>query len=310
LTVPADAVTLRRAHHGEFTAAALAAAKGSTRISVCLPARDEQGTVGAIVERLLADLVDTVPLVDELLVIDDHSVDGTAGAAAAAGAKVVAAEGVLPEWGLGPGKGQALWKSLFVSEGDLVVWCDADLHDFDSRFVVGLVGPLLADPQLAFTKGFYDRPDPDGVGGGRVTELVARPALALLHPELADVVQPLSGEFAGRRAVLEALPFVRGYGVDLGLLLDVVAAAGRHRLVQVDLGVRHHRNRSLEELSPQAAAVLQVALRRAAVGKDGRVPDVAELRPAGDGSPVTVDGRDLPPLIELPSYRLGHTATT
>src|SRR5690606_2632673 len=170
--------------------------KAGRRISVCLPARNEESTVGEIVERIRRQLVDEVPLVDELLVIDDHSVDGTADVAAAAGAKVVDAASVLPEYGEGHGKGEALWKSLFVSQGDLVAWCDSDIVDFDPRFVVGLVAPLIDDPNLALVKGFYDRPVAEGArGGGRVTELVARPLLSLLFPELTQVVQPLAGEY-------------------------------------------------------------------------------------------------------------------
>ena len=283
---------LPRADHRDLDLDELRAAKASTgtTTSVCLPARDEAETIGAIVRRLVGHA-----LVDEVLVVDDHSTDGTAEAAAADGATVVRAAEVLVEHGTGPGKGQALWKAVASSTGDLVAFCDADVRDFDERFVLGLLGPMLLDPQVAFVKAYYQRPgDGHPRGGGRVTELVARPVLHLLFPELAAVVQPLSGEFAGRRELLERLPFVEGYGVDLGLLVDVARAVGPERVVQVDLGQRIHRNRPLVELGPMATVVLQTALQRAGVG----IPVEVELdRP--DDPPVTVRWRERPPLASL-----------
>ncbi|HMQ29044.1 MAG TPA: glucosyl-3-phosphoglycerate synthase, partial [Acidimicrobiales bacterium] len=263
---------------------------------VCLPARDEAATVGAIVEVNRAELVQTHGLVDELVVVDDHSTDATAAAAAEAGARVVDARIALTDHGVGPGKGGALWKGLHACSGDLVVFCDADVRDFSTGFVTGLVGPLLTHPDVAFVKGFYERPlDGEPHGGGRVTELVARPVLSLLFPHLATVVQPLSGEYAGRRALLEKLPFVNGYGVDLGLLVDIAETAGPASIAQVDLGVRHHRNRPLHELAPQAAAVLATALRRAAPELVGTLS--ALVRPDGPHPPVDVSER--PPLCEV-----------
>jgi glucosyl-3-phosphoglycerate synthase len=283
----------------EFDASTLAGRKGDQRISVCLPARNEATTVGAIVEVLRRELVERVPLVDELLVIDDHSTDRTAAVARSAGADVVQAADVLPRYGKGHGKGEALWKSLFASDGDIVVWCDADVQDFDPGYVVGLAGPLLSRPELGFVKGFYDRPLREGQdGGGRVTELAARPALALLFPQLASVAQPLAGEYAGRREVLEQLPFVSGYGVDIALLIDVAERFGLDALAQVDLGTRMHRNRTLAELAPQATAVLQAVLRRAA---PRLTSDTATLvRP--DDLPIDVEGADLPALVTVPEY--------
>jgi glucosyl-3-phosphoglycerate synthase len=288
--------TLRTHDADDYGVDALAAAKGRTTVSVCLPARNEDRTIGHIVRAIRKDLVDRLGLVDEIVVVDDHSTDRTGTRAAAAGARVVAAADVLPEHGRGNGKGQALWKSLHASEGDLVVWCDADLHDFDLRFITGLLGPLLVDPQVAFVKGFYERPiDGRARGGGRVTELVARPLLTLLFPELAGVVQPLSGEYAGRREVLEQVPFVEDYGVDIALLVDISRLVGVDRIAQVDLGRRVHRNRPLEELGPMAAQVLQAALRRAA---PGLVPDHAVLSAPGS-EPVEISYRERPPLATL-----------
>jgi glucosyl-3-phosphoglycerate synthase len=295
---------IRTFHHAEFDASALAEAKGHCTVSVCLPARDEEATVGTIVERIHRDLVEAVPLVDEILVVDDHSTDRTAAVATDAGAKVVAAASILPEFGEGHGKGEAMWKSLFAAQGDIVVWCDADVHEFSSAYVSGLAGPLLAHPDLVFVKGYYERPlNANGVGGGRVTELVARPVISLLFPALADIVQPLSGEYAGRRCVLEQLPFVQGYGVDLGLLFDVTNRCGAGAVAQTDLGVRRHRNRSLDEPSPQAMSVLQTALRRAHA--ELVEPEAVLARPGHD--PVRVAVRERPPLIEIPTYKLRAT---
>ena len=271
-----------------------AKAASATSTSVCLPARDEAETIGSIVARLVGH-----PLVDEVVVVDDHSTDDTAAAAAAEGASVVRAATVLSEHGAGPGKGQALWKAVASSTGDLVAFCDADVRDFDERFVIGLLGPLLLDAEVAFVKAYYQRPtDGHPRGGGRVTELVARPVLHLLFPALAAVVQPLSGEFAGRRALLERLPFVEGYGVDLGLLVDVERAVGAHRIVQVDLGTRIHRNRPLSELGPMATVVLQTALRRAGVA----VPDELVLERPDDPA-VEVRWRERPSLASLRAGR-------
>jgi glucosyl-3-phosphoglycerate synthase len=274
-----------------------AKAASGERVSVCLPARNEEATVGAVVATIVAALMEQVPLVDEVLVIDDGSTDATAAVAAEAGAVVVAADDVLPECGPGTGKGEALWKSLAASSGDVVVWCDADVRNFDARFVTGLLGPILCDPGVHFTKGFYRRPTEGATGGGRVTELVARPLLALLRPELSAFVQPLAGEYAGRRRVLEAVPFEQGYGVEVGLLADLADTIGLGAMAQVDLGTRVHRNRPLAELSPQAAAVMRAAMRRSQVP----VPAATVLDLPGVGRHIVADGVR-PPLVEVAGY--------
>jgi glucosyl-3-phosphoglycerate synthase len=293
---------IRTFHHDQFEVGALVERKRHDGhvVSVCLPARNEATTVGTIVEQLQTDLVDA-GLVDEVLVMDDHSSDATAKIADAAGALVVPVDEVLPELGPGTGKGEALWKSVAASRGDLIVWCDADITDFGPRFVVGLLGPLLASNEVDFVKGFYDRPVAGSAhGGGRVTELVARPTISTLFPHLSSIVQPLSGEYAGRRSLLERVPFVQGYGVDLGLLIDITELEGTSVLAQVDLGTRRHRNRPLDELGPQALAVLQTALRRAGTGYGEEVATL--VRP--DLEPVQVDVGERPPLISVPGYEL------
>ncbi|MGH9183479.1 MAG: glucosyl-3-phosphoglycerate synthase, partial [Acidimicrobiales bacterium] len=290
---------------GDFDADHLLGVKGRTRISVCVPARDEEGTVGAVVRAVVEELVGPpCPLVDEVLVVDDASTDGTAEVARAAGARVVRAADVLPRCGPGAGKGEALWKSLAACGGDLVAWCDADVVGFDPSFVVGLLGPLLTDRRIGFVKARYGRPLAGGVdGGGRVTELVARPLIALLFPHLAPFAQPLAGECAGRRSVLERVPFAQGYGVDLGLLVDLAATIGVGAMAEVDLGVRVHRNRPLPELSPEALAVLGTALGRAglepAPGRGG--PSTVLAAPGR--APVWVGGAERPPLVDVPGYR-------
>jgi glucosyl-3-phosphoglycerate synthase len=285
-------------HHAEFPAALLAEHKAGHLVSVCFPARDEERTVGGLIECVRRELVERVPVVDEILVIDDHSTDSTAEVALAAGAKVVDAAAVLPEYGSGHGKGEALWKSLYAATGDILVWCDADITNFDDRFVRGLLGPLLLHPELQFVKGFYRRPEAGLLGGGRVTELVARPLLSLFFPDMAEVIQPLAGEFAARRAAVEQVPFVEGYGVDLAILLDVAQRFGPTTVAQVDLDERIDRNRSLEELSPQALAVLNAGLRRAGVP----VPETPELR-RPDGTVVPVRYAERPPMVTVDSYR-------
>lgn len=307
---------LRGFHHADFPVDRILAERDGTTVSVCLPARNEAGTVGAIVQTLRDDLL-RPGAVDEIVVIDDHSTDDTAAIARRAGARVVDAASVLTDHGGGHGKGEVLWKSLLVTEGDIVVWCDSDITDFGSRFVTGLLGALLCEPGVDMAKGHYHRPERDREGGGRVTELVARPLLSLFFPELAGLRQPLSGEYGGRRTVLERLPFSQGYGVDIGLLIDLAQQFGVGGLVQVDLDVRHHRNRSLAQLGPQAMAIMQTVLRRV---DPTLVPKVATLlHPPGidgDEGAVSLDGLvdlavdvgERPPMVEVEAYRAARAA--
>jgi len=299
---------LRSFRHQQFPVERLVEAKRGRRVSVCLPAKDEAATIGRIVEVIRSRLVDGQPLVDELVVIDDGSLDGTSEAAAAAGADVVSAADILAEYGTEGGKGQAMWKGLHVTTGDIVAFCDADVSNFGPEFVTGTVGPLLVRDDVAFVKAFYERPLDGRPGeGGRVTELVARPLISLLFPHLASLVQPLAGECAARRDVLEHVPFVTGYGVDLGLLIDVSEQFGAATIVQCDLGQRIHRNRPLAELSLQAMAIMQLALSRVGTGTDigaaiSEPPWHSVLWRPGQ-APASVTLTERPSLSEVPAHR-------
>jgi glucosyl-3-phosphoglycerate synthase len=292
---------LRNFVAGDYPPEVVAASKRGRRISVCLPARNEEATIGEITGVIRGELMGGGGIVDELLVVDDDSGDATADIARAAGATVLAAASVLADQVTGPGKGQAMWRAVHAATGDIIVFCDADVRSFSAGYVLGLVGPLLQHDELALVKGFYARPLDGRPGeGGRVTELVARPIISLLHPHLGPLVQPLAGELAARREVLASVPFVSGYGVDLGLLIDISARYGASSLAQCDLGERVHRNRSLAELGPQALAVLQVALQRAGLEDlgDGLPWTTVLARPAPDG-PVGVTMTEHPPLVEV-----------
>jgi glucosyl-3-phosphoglycerate synthase len=269
-------VAVRTAHHTDFDADDLAERKRAQglAVSVVIPARNEEPTVGDVAGVLKRALHDEVDLVDEVLVVDADSADRTGDVARAAGATVVRQSQVLPEAGTAPGKGEALWKGLAASRGDLVVFVDADIIDIGPRFVVGLLGPLLTDPTIAFSKATYDRPlrvgeDLYPSGGGRVTELLARPLLAAFWPELAWLAQPLSGEYAGRRDLLESLPFVRGYGIELAMLVDILERRGAEVIAQVDLGQRVHDHQSLAALGRMSTEILHVAMDRLA--RQGRL---------------------------------------
>lgn len=265
-----DAVSRRTFDHHGFAASDLVRRKlaGGHRVSVVVPAKDEEPTVGHVVGTLHRTLIDEVPLIDEILVVDADSRDGTAATARAAGARVVRQSEILPASGNAVGKGEAMWKGLAASTGDLVVFVDADIRDIGPRFVVGLLGPLLTDPAIRFTKAAYDRPlaGADGqvqpTGGGRVTELLARPLIASFWPELAWLAQPLAGEYAGHRALFESLPFVQGYGVEIALLVDIVERHGVEVIAQVDLGRRIHDHQGLDALSRMSSELLHVAIDR------------------------------------------------
>jgi glucosyl-3-phosphoglycerate synthase len=250
----------RTYHHADFPVARLLEAKGDRTVSVCIPARDEGSTVGSVVRAVVQPFLASAGgngLVDEVLVLNDGSIDDTAEQARAAGARVVSSRGV------DGGKGQAMAAALEASAGDIIVYLDADVANTTPAFVTGMLGPLLLHLDVALVKGFYTRPlHGEPTGGGRVTELVARPVLELLFPELSEIRQPLAGETAAHRWVFEKVGFADGYGVEIALLIDVATHIGPGVLAQVDLGERIHRNRPLHELRPQAVDVLRAALDR------------------------------------------------
>ena len=260
----------RTLHHGAFPAALLAERRSQT-VSVCLPARDEARTIGPILDRLVP--LRDAGVIDQLVVVDD-SRDGTSEIAAGRGAEVHAQSGLLPEFGAVQGKGDAMWRALSILTGDVVCFLDADSEQFGEHFALGLLGPLLLDDTVGFVKGFYRRPLRVGdaqlpEGGGRVTELMARPLLERFYPALRCVRQPLAGEVAGRRDLLWRLPFATGYAVETAMLIDVWREAGLEAIAQVDLDVRQNRHQPLADLAPMAAAVLAAVMSR--VEREGRI---------------------------------------
>ncbi|MGH7920400.1 MAG: glucosyl-3-phosphoglycerate synthase, partial [Candidatus Dormibacteraceae bacterium] len=284
-------------------------------ISVGLPTLNEESTIGEVVSTLKTALMDEVPLVDELVVVDSGSDDRTVEVVRALGVPVHQHMAILPELGSFRGKGEALWKSLHLLRGDLVAWCDTDISNIHPQFIYGIVGPLLTDPRLAYVKGFYRRPlnfggDLQTAGGGRVTELTARPILNLFYPELSGLLQPLSGEYAGRRELLERLPFFTGYGVEIGHLIDILDNFGLNRIAQSDLGLRIHRNQELFDLSKMSFAIMQVALKR--LGDRHRIHLVDEINRSMKLihysedrfflELMDIEDWERPPLVTLPEY--------
>jgi glucosyl-3-phosphoglycerate synthase len=266
---------MHRHHHQQFQdIGGLLALKRSQRISVCIPTLNEAETIGPIVACIRQQLMERVPLVDEILVIDSGSTDATRDQAAQAGAQVRLSADIAPESGTHLGKGENLWKALHCATGDLICYIDGDIRNFHAGFVTGLLGPLLSDPSVDYVKAFYERPLSHGddlhpSGGGRVSEILIRPLLSLFYPELSAVLQPLSGEYAARRPLLESLAFPTGYGVEIAHLIDLAAAGKLAHVAQTDLEQRVHRNRSDAELGRMAFALLLVVLRR--LERDGKL---------------------------------------
>ncbi|OZC46518.1 glucosyl-3-phosphoglycerate synthase [Rhodococcus sp. 14-2483-1-1] len=255
----------------DWTIAELEAAKAGRTVSVVLPALNEEQTVAAVIDTIHPLLGG---LVDELIVLDSGSTDETAVRATAAGARVISREEAVPGIDPVPGKGEVLWRSVAASTGDLIAFVDSDLINPDPAFVPKLLGPLLMGDGIHLVKGYYRRPlrvsgTEDANGGGRVTELVARPLLAALRPELTGVIQPLGGEYAGTRELLSAVPFAPGYGVEIGLLLDTYDRLGLQAIGQVNLGVRKHRNRPLVELGAMSRQIVGTMLNRCGMVDSG-----------------------------------------
>jgi nucleotide-binding universal stress UspA family protein len=241
--------------------------KQGLTISLGLPALNEEATIENIIRVIKHELMDRHPLLDEIVLIDSGSTDKTVQIARSFGIPVYVHQEILPSEGARRGKGEALWKSLHVLKGDIIAWIDTDIANIHPKFVYGIIGPLLRERHIQYVKGFYRRPlrvdgEVQAHGGGRVTELTARPLFNLFFPQLSGIIQPLSGEYAGRRRMLEQLPFFTGYGVEAGLLIDIVERYGLSALAQVDLQERIHRNQSLAALSRMSFTIIQVILRR------------------------------------------------
>jgi glucosyl-3-phosphoglycerate synthase len=286
-------VSVRIHHHSEFPADRLRTEREES-ISVCVPAREEAATIAGTVAPLVA--LREAGVIDQVVVVDASSADGTAAIAAALGAEVHDENALMPEFGPAIGKGDAMWRALSVLTGDLVCFVDADTEEFDERFACGVLGPLVCEPGVQYVKGFFRRPFKSltGVaptGGGRVTELTARPLLQAFYPELTSLRQPLAGEMAGRRELLERIPFCTGYAVETGLLLDVYAQVGVDAIAQVDLDVRQNRHQPLEDLARMSSAVLAAVTSR--LRREGRL-----LSEAGTVRPI-----ERPPLVELRASR-------
>lgn len=300
--------------HDAFSdTAALAALKAEQNltISLCIPTLNEEDTVGTVVSVLREALIDQVSLLDEIVVVDSGSSDRTREIAATAGAEVMPSADILPSQGYRRGKGENLWKAVHHLRGDLICYVDGDIANIHPRFVTGLVGPLLHDQSLLYAKAFYERPiaHTGGLhpsGGGRVTEILIRPLFSLFFPELTALVQPLAGEYAARREVLERLAFPIGYGVETAHLIDVFRTWGLDALCQTDIDRRIHRNQSTHDLGRMAFGILQAFLRRL----DGDVPPAAshllrQFTTEGDYCRQTIGEiieEERPPLIQLAEY--------
>ncbi|MBI2441882.1 MAG: glucosyl-3-phosphoglycerate synthase [Lentisphaerae bacterium] len=315
----ADWLSSRTFHHSQFAdlkALVQEKERQNLRISLCLPALNEAKTIGKEIILLKAELMTRYPLLDELAVIDSGSTDQTMEVAAAYGASIYAASDILPQYGDKQGKGVNLWKALYQLRGDIIIYIDADISNIRPHFAYGLVGPLLRLPEVQYVKAFYDRPliSAKGArlsGGGRVTEILVRPLFSLFFPELTAIIQPLSGEYAGRRAALERLPFPIGYGVETAHLLDIYQRCGLAAFAQTDLDQRIHRNQSTHALGKMAFGILQTFFRR------WPIADAAKALPAMaavlrqfqhcedhyEQIEFPLREEELPPIITTPEYQ-------
>jgi len=286
------------------------------KISLCLPAYNEEKTIGKEIVLLKSELHDRYPLVDEIAVIDSGSSDQTREIAQSFGADVYLAEDHLTECGNQRGKGENLWKALYLLTGDIIVYVDADINNIHPRFVYGLVGPLIKHPEIHYCKAFYDRPlaFSQGIrptGGGRVTEILVRPLFSLFYPELAAILQPLSGEYAGRRAILEQIPFPVGYGVETAMLIDIYEKLGLDGFAQTDLDTRVHRNQETIALGRMAFGILRTFFNRLTREQrahfETELPKIMRQHAVDDGKFEQVEHFieefERPPMIEIPAYQ-------
>ncbi len=305
-------------HHGEFwdilKLVRLKEEQG-LKISLCIPTLNEEKTIGKEIVILKSELMERYPLIDEFAVIDSGSKDKTLEVAASFGADTYSAKDILPEVGNKPGKGENLWKAIYQLKGDIIIYVDADISNIHPRFVYGIVGPLIINESIKYCKAFYDRPITysSGVrasGGGRVTEILIRPLFSLFFPELTSLIQPLSGEFAVRREVLEKIPFPIGYGVETAHILDVYREWGLEAFAQCDLDQRIHRNQSTNALGKMSFGILQTFLNRMRkYGMVDKMPDMATLyrQFQAEGNHYELLKKEIveyerPPMVTIPAY--------
>ncbi len=293
--------TVRTFDPTDWTVERAIEAKRGRTVSVCIPCKNEAETIGPIVAMMRSTLMGAFSIVDELIVIDDNSTDDTAQIASDSGATVVSINTVNEAYGKGRGKGNALWASVLVSTGDFIVWCDGDVTSVEASWVVRLLMPLITTDDVALVKASYHRPTDLG-GGGRTTELVARPLLSLFLPELTGLHQPLSGEFAGRRSMMETIPFVQGWGVEIAMLADIASTYGPSAIAQIDVGERRHRHQSLDSLGVQAAEVTATLLSRIDPTLVFAHQPAALLRPNGAHQDLNLSER--PPVADVTGGQL------
>jgi len=311
-----DANTYHHADFGDIEKLREAKEQAGKSISVCLPSMNEASTIGNILEIARSELMEKVPLVDQLCVVDGGSEDDTRKIARDAGAEVYRQDEILPGKYEPLGKGDALWRSLFCLRGDIIVWIDSDIRNFHPRFIYGIIGPLITRPGIRYVKGFYQRPIKAerrllSTGGGRVTELVARPLLSLFYPELGALIQPLSGEYGGDREILEKIPFFSGYGVEIGMLMDIHSRLGMDAIGQVDLVERQHYNQPVPALGRMSFQIMQaVCIRLQEQGKMKLLEDYStEMTQVDyrDGEYLLekkmLQVQERPPMAEVAEYR-------
>ena len=306
-------------HYSQFkdlSALVEAKRRKNIKISVCLPTLNEEKTIAKEILVLKSELMTRTPLIDELLVIDSGSIDNTVVNARAYGADVYAADDILPQLDKYKGKGENLWKALYIASGDIIVYLDADIKNIHHRFAYGLLGPLLLYDHIKYTKAFYDGPIAIGknkirpTGGGRVTELVVRPLFALFFPELTQILQPLSGEYAGYRDLFEKIPFPIGYGVETSMILDIYSQWGLDVIAQVDLERRIHRNQDTKALGKMAFVIQMTFLRRIqALGlldlKNDLYREMIQYNLVKNQyapDPYAYDGFERPPIVNISAY--------
>jgi glucosyl-3-phosphoglycerate synthase len=291
--------------------------KKNFKISLCLPTLNEEKTIAKEIIIMRSELMTRYPLVDELIVIDSGSTDNTVEIAASFGAEVYRANEILPHLDQFKGKGENLWKALYITKGDIIVYIDADIKNIHHRFAYGLIGPLLVYDHIKYSKAFYDRPIAIGknrirpTGGGRVTELVIRPLFSLFFPELTQIIQPLSGEYAGYREIFEKIPFPIGYGIETSMILDIYQKWGLNVMAQVDLDRRVHRNQDTKALGRMSFAILKTFINRqkrlGLIDFKGALYDEIiqynlvdnEFQP----ETLQIKGLERPPMITIPEYR-------